>query len=82
MIAFGLDVLQSVTFGLIKNNTLTRDQIKNLANDNVVGEGMRGFDALGITPASMGSVLPEYLWRFRPSGQYDEIKKSAKNLRT
>jgi hypothetical protein len=30
----------------------------------------------------MGSVLPEYLWRFRPSGQYDEIKQSAKNLRT
>jgi len=28
MIAFGLDCLQSVIFGLIKNNTLTRDQIQ------------------------------------------------------
>jgi NADH dehydrogenase len=28
----------------------------------------------------MDSVLPSYLWRFRPSGQYDAIKDSAKNL--
>jgi NADH dehydrogenase len=29
----------------------------------------------------MDSVLPEYLWCFRPSGQYAAIKESAKNLR-
>ena len=27
------------------------------------------------------AVLPEYLWRYRPSGQYAAIKDSAKNLR-
>ena len=37
---------------------------------------------LGITPTALSAVLPEYLWRFRPSGQYDAIKRSAKNLRT
>jgi NADH dehydrogenase len=26
-------------------------------------------------------VLPDYLWRFRPAGQYAAIKESAKNLR-
>jgi len=26
-------------------------------------------------------VLPDYLWRYRPSGQYAEIKASAGNLR-
>jgi NADH dehydrogenase len=29
----------------------------------------------------MEAVLPDYLWRFRPSGQYDAIKDSAKNLK-
>ena len=36
---------------------------------------------LGITPAAYEAVLPDYLWPFRPSGQYDAIKASAKNLR-
>ena len=29
----------------------------------------------------MQAILPDYLWRFRPTGQYDAIKESAKNLR-
>jgi uncharacterized protein YbjT (DUF2867 family) len=82
IMAFGLDALQSVTLGLFTNGMITRDQVKNLAKDNVVQDGAKGFDAFGISPTSMASVLPGYLWRFRPSGQYDEIKKSAKNLRT
>ncbi|MEM9306621.1 MAG: complex I NDUFA9 subunit family protein [Pseudomonadota bacterium] len=82
IMAFGFDMLQAVSFGLIKNGMITRDQVRNLANDNVVGSGDRGFDALGIEPVAMLAVLPEYLWRFRPSGQYDAIKDSAKNLRT
>lgn len=81
IMAFGFDMLQAVTLGLVKNSVVTRDQVKNLHNDNVVAEDAQGFDALGITPVAMVSVLPEYLWRFRPSGQYDAIKESAKNLR-
>ena len=30
---------------------------------------------------AMEAVLPEYLWRYRPSGQYAAIKGSAKNLK-
>ena len=37
---------------------------------------------LGIDPLDMASILPDYLWRYRPSGQYDAIKDSAKNLRS
>jgi NADH dehydrogenase len=81
IMAFAFDTLQSVTFGLVKNGMVTRDQVKNLAKDNVVHDGAKGFDALGISPVSMASVLPGYLWRFRPSGQYDDIMSSAKNLR-
>ena len=51
-------------------------------DDNVVAEGAQGFAQLGIGPVAMTSVLPEYLWRFRPSGQYDAIKESAQNLRS
>ncbi len=77
-----LDFVQVATGGLLTNRMLTRDQARNLAHDVVVAKGAKGFDTLGISPTPMASVLPDYLWRFRPSGQYDAIKASAKNLRT
>lgn len=76
-----LDMVQALSLGLLANNTLTRDQVRNLKRDNVVASGAAGFDALGITPTAIDAVLPEYLWRYRPSGQYAAIKESAKNLR-
>lgn len=82
IMAFGFDLLQIISAGLIANKMITRDQVKNLANDNVVQDGAKGLTDLGIDPTPMSTVLPEYLWRFRPSGQYDAIKQSAKNLRT
>ena len=78
---FGFDMLQAVTLGLFNNGLITRDQVRNLRHDNVVASGARGFADLGLTPATMDSVLPEYLWRYRPSGQYAAIKDSAKNLK-
>lgn len=77
----GFDLLQTLTLGLLANSLITRDQVSNLANDNVVGDDAKTFADLGIAPVSLASVLPDYLWRFRPSGQYDAIKKSAENLR-
>lgn len=82
IMAFGFDMMQAVSLGLITNGLLTRDQVRNLANDNVVSDDAKGFADLGITPIAYESVLPDYLWRFRPSGQYDAIKESARNLRT
>jgi NADH dehydrogenase len=76
-----LDAAQGVTLGLFHNSILTRDQVTGLRRDTVVGEGARGFAALGITPVTMEAVLPDYLWPFRPSGQYDAIKASARNLK-
>ncbi|SEP98171.1 complex I NDUFA9 subunit family protein [Thalassovita taeanensis] len=81
IMAFGLDMVQKFTGGLIGNGVLTRDQVKNLRHDNVVSEGAMGFADLGIKPVPLEAVLPDYLWRFRPSGQYTAIKESAKNLR-
>ena len=76
-----LDVVQAVSLGLIANTVLTMDQVRNLKRDNVVAPGAKGLADLGITPTPMEAVLPEYLWRFRPAGQYNAIKESAKNLR-
>lgn len=82
IMAFGFDMVQAVSLGLVANGVLTRDQLRNLRHDNVVSDTARGFADLGISPATLGSVLPDYLWKFRPSGQYDAIKNSARNLRT
>lgn len=76
-----LDIMKFVSFQLFSNPILTRDQVKSLRSDNVVSDGAKGFADLGIEPVAMQSVLPDYLWKFRPSGQYDEIQKSAKNLK-
>lgn len=78
--AFGFDLGRIATGGLVRG-PLTADQVRNLAVDNIVGPDAQGFAALGITPTALAAVLPDYLWRFRPSGQFAAIKDSAKNLR-
>lgn len=80
IVAFCGGIAQAVSLGIVKT-PITADQIKALHSDNVVGDGASGFADLGIAPVAMGSILPDYLWRFRPSGQYDAIKESARNLR-
>lgn len=79
--AGALDLLQTLTGGLISNTMLTRDQLRSLRRDNVPNPGMPGLADLGIAPTPIGAVLPEYLWRYRPGGQYDAIMESARNLR-
>lgn len=81
IMAFAFDAVQAVTLGLVTNGVLTGDQVRNLRHDNVVAKGAMGFAELGITPTAIGSVLPDYMWRYRPSGQYAAMTRSAKNLR-
>jgi uncharacterized protein YbjT (DUF2867 family) len=53
---------------------LTRDQVELLLRDNIVSEEAKGagrtLAGLGIEPATMRSIVPTYLWRFRKSGQF------------
>ena len=81
IMGWSLELASKLSLGIIPA-MVTRDQVRNLRNDNVVSEGAKTLADLGIEPVTMASVLPDYLWRFRPSGQYDAIKESAKNLRT
>jgi NADH dehydrogenase len=72
---FGLAKLQALVLqfapGPLK---LTPDQVELLRSDNVVSEEAKAagltLEGLGITPDSMEAIAPQYLWRFRPAGQF------------
>jgi NADH dehydrogenase len=56
---------------------LTPDQVELLRADNVVSpaaiaEG-RTFQAFGIVPETIESIVPTYLWRFRKTGQFRSL---------
>lgn len=74
------DIVKAMTGGLVCGPA-TKDQVLNLAKDNIVSDDAKGLADLGISPTSVDAVLPEYLWRFRSGGQYDAIMESAQNLR-
>lgn len=80
IMASGFRLANLVSLGLVPR-PVTRDQVLSLAHDNVVSGNAEGLEDLGIAPTSLEAVVPSYLWRFRPSGQYDAIKESARNLR-
>jgi NADH dehydrogenase len=75
------DALNAVTLGLVKG-PVTLDQARSLASDNIVTGKVGAFPELWIQPTAMEAVLPEYLWRFRPTGQYEVMTESAKRLRS
>jgi NADH dehydrogenase len=58
---------------------LTPDQVELLKSDNVVSDAAKAagltLESLGIAPDTMEAVCPQYLWRFRPMGQFQ--RKSA-----
>ena len=65
---FGIAMLQAAFLQLLPRPVLTRDQVRLLKKDNVATPP--GLDELGITPASVEAVVPSYLWRYRPKGEY------------
>ena len=75
------DFAQWATLGVFHNGVLTRDQVRNLRRDNVVTGTHPGLEAFDVEPTAMEPVLEDYLWRFRDSGQYAEIKESAAHLK-
>jgi NADH dehydrogenase len=49
---------------------ITADQVILLKTDNVASGAWPGLAELGITPTTLESVLPSYLYRYRKGGQY------------
>lgn len=66
--------IQASVLEMLPSPLLTRDQLLQLAVDNVVSEAAiqegRTLEGLGIRPQSLRAILPTYLWRFRRAGQY------------
>ncbi len=76
-IPFPLAKLQAAFLGLLPSPLLTMDQVDLLRQDSVVnaGEGSASigtFADLGLDPASIESIVPAYLARFRRHGQYEQ----------
>jgi len=81
-------MLVSLPFGLAKFQALflqfapgplklTPDQVELLRVDNVVSEAAKAagltLEGLGIAPDSLEAIAPQYLWRFRASGQFQRV---------
>lgn len=81
IMGWSFDLVKSISGGLIKG-PITLDQAKSLKSDSIVSDGAKSLADLGIPATGLDAVLEEYLWRFRPSGQYAAIKDSAGNLKT
>lgn len=64
--------------GWLPGAPLTADQVELLKSDNVVSaaaeaEG-RTLEGIGIAPRTLAAILPTYLYRYMPKGQYDRHK--------
>ena len=66
--------LQATFLGMLPKPLLTTDQVTLLRSDNVVSDAAerdgRTLEALGIHPQATAAILPTYLWRYRPAGQF------------
>jgi len=67
---FALASLQALFLELLPVPPLTRDQVKLLRRDTVVGPGALTLRDLGIAPTALEPLLPTYLDRFRPGGRF------------
>lgn len=72
--------IQASVLGMLPNPLLTPDQVKLLKLDNVVTEQAasdgRTLKGLGIAATSLDAILPSYLWRYRPAGQFTRSKEA------
>ena len=72
---FGLAKLQALFLQFAPGDfKLTPDQVTLLRSDNVVSDAAKAagltLEGLGIAPDSMEAIVPQYLWRFRKTGQF------------
>lgn len=71
----GAGRLLALPMGLLPNPLITGDQVTLLGIDNIVSpDAVRAghtLKDLGIEPRPLEAVLPSYIWRFSPNGQFD-----------
>ncbi len=53
---------------------LTGDQVELLRSDNVANPALPGLAELGIAPTAVEAIIPTYLYRYRPGGQFADVE--------
>ena len=71
IVGTSFDLVKLLSGGLI-SGPITRDQVLNLASDNIVSESKKTFSDLNIEPLGLDIILPEYLWKYRPEGEFSD----------
>ncbi|MDF2389101.1 complex I NDUFA9 subunit family protein, partial [Nostoc ellipsosporum NOK] len=60
---------------------LTPDQVTLLQRDNIVSDAAKAagltLEGLGISADSLEAIAPQYLWRFRAAGQFQQRKPAV-----
>jgi uncharacterized protein YbjT (DUF2867 family) len=78
---FWLAMLKAQVLQFLPGPPLTPDQVRMLKTDNVVSEAAkaqgRTLAGLGIAEVPMEAVVPAYLERFRPRGQFSPSPKAG-----
>ncbi|SDG32983.1 NADH dehydrogenase [Limimonas halophila] len=70
-IPFALAEIQAAILEHLPSPPLTRDQLKLLKVDNVVGGEQPTFADLEISPQAIEAVLPRYMDVYRPGGRFN-----------
>ncbi len=64
--------------GILGAPPITGDQVELLKSDNVVSDGAKTLADLGVTELeTVEAIVPSYLYRFRPYGQYHQKSETA-----
>ena len=64
-------------WGFLGDPPITGDQVELLKSDNLVAEGALTLADLGVTEIeSVEAIVPSYLWRFRPYGEFHQAGES------
>ena len=76
---FWLARIEAKFLQMLPSPLLTVDQVKLLESDNVVSvtarASRRTLEGLGIDPVPVDAVVPQYLERFRPQGEFSAYRR-------
>ncbi len=79
-IPFGLAKVMAWPAQFLPGAPLTPDQVEMLKRDNVVSDAAvaekRTFEGLGMEPEGIEAVVPPYLVRYSPAGQFEVVREA------
>jgi NADH dehydrogenase len=76
-VPFAIMRLKALFLQLLPKPLLTVDQVRMLKVDTVVAPGAATLADLGISPQAIEAVVPQYLERFRKSGQFHPPRQAS-----